>query len=35
MACFSMLPSLPDKIQDSRFKKRLFVIKAYDIVYKL
>ena len=23
------------KIQDSRFKKRLFVIKAYHIVYKL
>ena len=24
-----------DEIQDSRFKKRLFVIKAYHIVYKL
>ena len=23
------------RIQDSRFKKRLFVIKAYHIVYKL
>ena len=29
------LPTVRFKIQDSRFKKRLFVMKAYNIVYKL